>query len=458
MRRDALRIWRAGVAAVDAERLAREFISVDGPALRLGDETIELAAIRRIEVVGAGKAAAGMVAGVEAALGPEVLAAKQVSGWVNAPADCVRPTAAIHLHPARPAGVNEPTAEGVRGAKEILRRVAALGPRDLCMVLLSGGGSALLPAPRPPVSLDDKRAITRFLSAAGALIEELNCVRSWISDIKGGGLARASRAGRLECLILSDVMGDPLEIIASGPTTPTRSTPADALAVLERFGARGLAPASVFTALEARSGPGSDLSARESSSPSRVRNTILGNNAIAVDAAGLEAERLGYSHAMQSAARGEGLAEGVGERLAAVGLAMRGGPGPDCLISGGEPVAKLAPIEIRGRGGRNQQLALAALERLAGRWPSGVLLLSAGTDGEDGPTDAAGAWVDDEIIAAARSRGLDAAEALRRNDAYTFFNAAGGLLKTGPTHTNVCDLRVVLVDRVELADRAKPIR
>jgi len=455
MRRDALRIWGAGVAAVDATRLVREFLAVEGDQLRLGDETLELGRLRRIEVVGAGKAGAGMALGVEAALGPDVMAAKQVDGWVNVPADCVRPTAKIRLCAARPAGVNEPRPEGVAGAREILRRVASLGPEDLCLCLISGGGSALLPAPRPPVTLADKLAVTRFLSAAGAAIEELNIVRSQLSEIKAGGLARACRAGRLVTMILSDVMGDPIEIIASGPTVACRATPNDALEVLRRRGANGPEFERVIAALERCRATPTSPKVASGGQACAVTNAISGNNALAIDAAGLEAERLGYSHAMTSAAGGEGIADEVGAKLADLALAMRRDAGPDCLVSGGEPVARLAPPEIRGRGGRNQQLALAALCRLAPSWPSGALVLSGGTDGEDGPTDAAGAWVDDEVVAAARRLGLDPEDHLRRNDAYTFFEQTASLIKTGPTHTNVCDVRVVLVDRIEL-DRRLP--
>ncbi len=456
MRRDALAIWRAGVAAVDASRLVLEFVRVAGRKLHLGDESIELSSVRKIEVIGAGKAGAGMAAGLEAALGTELLAEKQVSGWINVPADCLRPLSAIHLHAARPAGVNEPRPEGVAGAEEILRRVAALGPDDLCVCLISGGGSALLPAPIEGISLADKLAVTRFLSGAGATINELNAVRSQLSRMKGGGLARATRAGRLVTLILSDVLGDPLDVIASGPTTPSRATASDALDVLQRFAARGNVPESVFALLEAqrdRPPPGDAAVKNQGRAATIVQNIVIGSNAVAVDAAGLEAERRGYSHAMTSARESEGLADSLGQQLAEIGLDMRKRQGPDCLVSGGEPVVRLAPAAERGRGGRNQQLALAALERLAGQWPSGVLVLSGGTDGEDGPTDAAGAWVDDDVMAQVRAAGFDVAEHLRRNDAYPVFEAVDGLIKTGPTHTNVCDLRVVLVDRIELAGR-----
>jgi hydroxypyruvate reductase len=172
---------------------------------------------------------------------------------------------------------------------------------------------------------------------------------------------------------------------------------------------------------------------------------VIGNNAVAVDAAGQEAVRRGYSPAMSAARALEGPAEEVGRHLAEMALAMRATRGPDCLISGGEPVVQLVPAAQRGLGGRNQQLVLAALERLGGE-TEGIVILSGGTDGEDGPTDAAGAVVDARIAVAARERGLDIGDHLRRNDAYRFFESVGGLIKTGPTHTNVCDVRVVLVD------------
>ena len=185
-----------------------------------------------------------MADAVEKTLGPRLMAEKQLTGWVNVPADCVRPLQRIHLHAARPAGVNEPTPEGVAGAEQILRLVESLGPDDLCLCLISGGGSALMPAPVEGISLADKLAVTRHLSAAGANIEQLNTVRKQLSRLKGGGLLRACRAGRLVSLIISDVLGDPLDIIASGPTVPDSSTPQEALDVLDRFGAReaGISP------------------------------------------------------------------------------------------------------------------------------------------------------------------------------------------------------------------------
>lgn len=456
LREDALAIWHAGLAAVAADRLVHAAVEREGDLFFIADEEpIDLARVRHIAVVGAGKAGAGMAAAVEEILGPELLAKKRVTGRVNVPADCVRELQTIHLHAARPAGRNEPTVEGLAGSEEILRMVGGLSDEDLCLALISGGGSALLPAPVAGVSLEDKLAVTRFLSAAGANIVELNTVRKQLSRIKGGGLARACRAGRLVTLVISDVLGDPLELIGSGPTVADTSTPADALAILERFGARREGKlAAVVRYLEAAAQGGSRTPRDESLARALVSSIhVIGNNATAVDAAGIEAVERGYSPALDAATAPEGQAEDVGRHLADLARAMRERPGPDCLVSGGEPVVTLAPEAERGRGGRNQQLALAALERLGVGGLEGMALVAGGTDGEDGPTDAAGAVTDGEIAERAHRSGLNTADYLRRNDAYAFFERTGGLIKTGPTHTNVGDLRVVVIDRVELVTR-----
>ncbi|MEX0643326.1 MAG: DUF4147 domain-containing protein [Pirellulales bacterium] len=454
LRADAEQIWRAGVAAVQPARLIREHVRVEGDMLHLGDELISLRQVGRIVIVGAGKAAGAMAVALEDVLGQQQLAAKDVTGWVNVPDDCVVPTVRVHLHASRPAGVNEPRAEGVEGTLRMLELVGSLNSADVCFCVLSGGGSALLPAPVPEISLDDKIRVTRLLSAAGANIEQLNTVRRQLSQIKGGGLARACRAGQLITLIISDVLGDPLEAIASGPTVRSTTSASDALDVLAELKLLNEPTIAGVVEYLRRGGQGSFATedARSKSEPAIVKdfhrlcvNQIIGNNATAVDAAGMEAERLGYSHAMISAIAPEGPAEEVGRHLAEMAARMRRDTGPDCLISGGEPTVTLIDESRRGQGGRNQQLALAALECLGDC--QNIALLSAGTDGEDGPTDAAGAFVTDNIVRAARERGLNPQEYLSRNDAYHFFAATGGLFITGPTHTNVCDLRVVLVDQ-----------
>lgn len=447
LRDDALAIWHSAVDRVRADRLVRESVQVQGGLLHIGQQCFDLRNIRRLIVVGAGKAGAGMAAGLEETLGPDIAQQKQLEGWVNVPADCMRSLSYIRLHPARPAGINEPTEAGVYGAEQIVRLVASAGPEDLCLCLLSGGASALLPLPRQGISLADKQAVTRHLSAAGANIAELNTVRKQLSRIKGGGLARLCRAGWLITLVISDVLGDPLDVIGSGPTVPDLSTPADALAVLARYGAHAAGiPQRVFDVLRA------PCSTPE---PPRchVEHLIIGNNALAADAAGREAVRLGYEPVVTSATQLEGEAEQVGRQLAQQALSMAEG-GPNCLVSGGEPVVRLVPAQKRGRGGRNQQLVLAAMLEVMrasmqtgeGRWPP-LILLSGGTDGEDGPTDAAGALADAEVYERICKLGLDPASHLARNDAYPLFDAAGGLIKTGPTHTNVCDVRVALWGR-----------
>jgi glycerate 2-kinase len=427
-------------------------VRVEEHWLHFGDDpAIDLNRVGRIAVVGAGKAGAGMAEALEHALGPTWSAAKQLTGWVNVPDDCVRRLKHIHLHGARPAGRNEPTPEGLAGSEEMLRIVGSLAGDDLCIALISGGGSALLPAPVEGITLVDKLAVTRHLSAAGANIQQLNIVRKQLSRIKGGGLARACQAGRLIALIISDVPGDPLDVISSGPTVADRSTPEEALAVLQQFDPDGTAiPANVYEylnrAVRDRGFPTVRPRPRDDRTPS-VTIIVIGNNATAVDAAGVEAERLGYSHAMTSATKPEGPVEAIGRHLADMALSMRDTQGPDCLISGGEGTVQLIDEAHRGVGGRNQQLALAALIRLAEHDPRGIAIVSAGTDGEDGPTDAAGAVVDEMVIAQAKRLRLDATDFLRRNDAYNFFRPLDALIKTGPTHTNVCDVRVVVVDR-----------
>jgi len=454
LRSDALRIWQAGLRAVRSPRLVFEALEVADGALRIGEELIDLDSIDRIAVVGGGKAAAGMARAVEQALGPRLLREKQVAGWVNVPEDCLLDTERIRLQPARPAGVNEPTEAGIAGVREMLKLVDGLKPRDLCLCLISGGGSALLPAPIDGFSLQEKIELTREMSARGATIEQMNAVRRALSAVKGGGLARACGAGRLVSLILSDVAGDDLAAIASGPTVLRPSSPDVALCTLQSLelvdhpGGRRAAELLRQRLRQQwpENGPDEPTNEQLTSRGCRLTNVIIGNNATAVDAAGMEAERLGYSHAMISANAPEGLAEEVAHGLVAVARRMRReSGGPDCLISGGEPTVRLAPASVRGRGGRNQQLCLAALAELRD-W-RGLALIAGGTDGEDGPTDAAGACVDEHIAQEVERLGLNPAEYLARNDAFTFFERAGGLLKTGPTHTNVGDLRVLTVAR-----------
>ena len=443
LRDDAVAIWQAGVDAVRAERLIGDVLSLAGDELSICGERFPVATLRQIAVVGAGKAGAGMAAAVEQALGEQLLREK-VIGWVNVPADCVRPLQKIHLHAARPAGVNEPTVEGVEGAERILSIVGNLTPQDLCLVLISGGGSALLPAPKPPVTLADKQAVTRFLMHNGATINELNAVRKRLSRIKGGGLVRACRAGRTIALIISDIVGDPLDMIASGPTLADPTTDAEALAVLQKLKASPPdVPQSVFEYLE----HATQQPSAEEPFPNNVANHIIGNNAKALTAAATEATRRGY-RVVSLGSENCGEANQEGRELAGRCRVLR----PDrtaelpvCLLSGGEPVVRLAATNKPRRGGRNQQLVLAAIDTLQDEGMEHMVILSGGTDGEDGPTDAAGALADTLVLDRARQKSLECKPYLEINDAYTYFEQVDGLIKTGPTHTNVMDLRVALV-------------
>lgn len=445
-------IWRAGVQAVDSQVLVEQSISVTAEALTVAGVAIPRDQLRRIEVVGAGKAGAGMAAGAEKGLAAIPI---PLSGWVNVPADCVRPLRSITLHPARPAGLNEPTPAGVAGSEEILRRVSALGPGDLCLVLISGGGSALLPAPIEGISLEDKTTTIRRMSLSGAGIEDLNCVRRQLSRIKGGGLARACGAQWLITLVISDVIGDPLEVIASGPTIDFPPEPERAWELLRRYapGLEGI-PSAVVQVLQAQIHKSRSRSAPPTVSQRHV--AIIGNNETSVRAAERAARERGLTVRVTGIGQA-GQAGEVGRELADQCLELQPQiPAPLCLISGGEPVVRVEKRPGPQKGGRNQELALSSLCRLIETQTHGITILSGGTDGEDGPTDAAGAIADDIVIQSSASQNLDPRPFLDQHNSYEFFERAGGLLKTGPTHTNVMDLRVALIEPLPAKHGSQP--
>ena len=453
LREHAETIWRAGVAAVDSSVAVRRHISCDGKTLRIADVEFSRSEIGHFEIIGAGKAGAGMAAGAESAL-LEHLPASKISGWVNVPADCVRPLQRIHLHAARPAGINEPTSEGVEGTNEILRRTSSLKQNDVCLVLLSGGASALLCSPVPQLSLADKLVVTRSLASSGAPIHELNLVRTQLSQVKGGRLAAASTAGTMIALIISDVIGDPLEVIGSGPTTSAPSRADQALEILQRRRLLQTIPPDVLSFLESRRG----IQA-ESPATTAAQNVIVASNRIAIQAAAARATELGYRvESLGSENAGDAAAEGreLMQKLLAA-RSQRRIEAPLCILSGGEPTVdlrntndpasptKTSPFDS-AKGGRNQELVLAAVTQNPNPadW-QGIALLSGGTDGEDGPTDAAGAVADADLVAQMSLKKANPSASLAAHDSYHFFDAVDGLLKTGPTHTNVMDLRVGLV-------------
>ena len=441
-RRDALKIWQAGVAAVDSKRLVQNSIQVDDVKIVVSGAEWHPNDSSRVCVVGAGKAGAGMAVGVEDAFGEKWR--PRISGWVNVPEDCVRSLNSIHLHGARPAGVNEPTEAGVAGTEEILRCVGELNENDLCVVLISGGGSALLPAPISGIRLEEKQQITRELSAAGATIQELNCLRRALSRVKGGGLLRACRVGTLVSLIISDVIGDPLETIASGPTVNVSPDPMAALTVLQKYGLEK-SQSSVIELLSEQS-----QKPKQHTDPLTLQysNHIIGNNQTAVEVAVSKAKKLGYTVCgFEFDQPGEANEFGYNFAKRCLEVRDKAQPGEKlCLISGGEPTVQLAKTNGEQKGGRNQQLVLSAAKVLDSNNDTSVTILSGGTDGEDGPTDAAGAWIDSELLKVANNRSLVIDDYLAVNNSYRYFEAIDGLIKTGPTHTNVMDLRVALIE------------
>jgi hydroxypyruvate reductase/glycerate 2-kinase len=431
---DALTIWHAAVNAVRPGDLLLAHVRKDD---RLWQT---VAAAKRVLVVGAGKAGAAMAQALEAALGEHI---NKVTGIVNVPADAVCPLKRIVLHAARPPASNHPTADGVRGAEKMLALLGSAGPEDIAICLISGGGSALLPAPAG-VSLEDKQMITKLLHACGATILEMNAVRKHLSRVKGGRLAQAFRGRDLFSLIVSDVVGDPLDVIASGPTAADPSTFADALVVIDRYGLKSTIPPAVVSHLER--GAAGQIPETLKRLPTNVHNVILGNNAAALRAATAKAEALGY-RVLNLGAFVEGETRHVATAAVGVVRSIRtdGLPvaPPACVLIGGETTVTLGTDA--GKGGRNQEFVLAALHKLGEEGMRGVAVLSGGTDGEDGPTDAAGAVIDESTWAAIRARGLEVASHLDRHDAYPLFDAVGGLVRTGLTHTNVMDVRVLLV-------------
>jgi glycerate 2-kinase len=454
-RADLAHVVEAAIAAVKPERLVPGRIACRGGELLLDGaafpEAVSLGG--RIVVIGGGKAAAGMAAAVEVVLAPAVAAGVDVQGLVSVPEGCGRTLTRVEVRETRPAGVNLPTQAAVAATAEMREAVARLGPDDLAIVLVTGGGSALLEEPRDGVALADLIAVTRVLAAAGADIRELNVVRQALSRVKAGGLARACGAGRLVALVLSDVIGDPLDLIASGPCMPVAADPAAALAILRRHAAVDAVPEVTRSLDRAVAQPPAAAACGAWTTPAgcRVSHVLLGSNATAVEAAAVAARAIGYDVTMRHAVPTTETAESVGRRLAveAVGLhaaTVRDGR-PRAVIEGGEAV--VAVPRDHGMGGRNQQTVVAAAARwreAGSDWPRGLVIASLGTDGEDGPTDAAGGFVDAET--AARLGGDEAlARAITRCDAYPVLAAAGGLIRMGPTGTNVADVRIVLAGR-----------
>jgi len=421
LRRQALAIFKAALAAANPEAaVARQLARED------------FAGYRAIYVVGAGKAGVAMARATERVLGRRI-----TRGLLNVKSGSGARLRRIELHES---GHPVPDARGMEGARRIVEMASEAGADDLVLCLISGGASALLPLPADPVTLDEKQETTKLLLACGASIHEINAVRKHISQIKGGQLARWAYPARVLTLLLSDVIGDDLDVIGSGPTAPDASTFARARAILEKYGIFGRVPGPVRARIEqGERGEVAETPKQGDRIFGRVRNVIIGSNRQAVDAAAVRARELGFRTLVLSTFV-EGETREIGRMHAAIAkeIVHAGRPAkpPACIITGGETTVTLRGD---GLGGRNQELVLAAAMDIAGL--RNVLVLSAGTDGSDGPTDAAGATADGRTL----GRDPRAAEFLARNDSYHYFKGLGDLIVTGPTHTNVMDVRLILV-------------
>lgn len=435
LRKHAAAIFRAALQAADPQEAVRRHLRLEGETLRAGKRRYRLRDYRRVRVIGAGKASAAMAKAVEQVLGRRI-----EDGLVNVKYGHIAKLRRVELNEC---GHPVPDDAGIRGAARIFEMAAEASVDDLLICVMSGGGSALLPLPAEGITLDEKQATTKLLLACGANIHEINAVRKHISRIKGGQLARAAAPAQVISLLLSDVIGDDLDVIGSGPTAPDASTFARAGEILSKYGIFERVPAAVRARLER--GIGGELEDTPKNLDN-VQNLVVGSNLLAVDAAAQTAKELGYRTLVLSTFI-EGETRDVARMHAAIAkeIAHNGRPlrRPACVITGGETTVTLRGD---GKGGRNQEFVLAAAMDLAGM--PGVVVLSGGTDGTDGPTDAAGAIADGQSIARAEAAGLKAQDFLARNDAYHFFSPLGDLLLTGPTNTNVMDVRILLAGPV----------
>ncbi|MCD6569238.1 MAG: glycerate kinase [Deltaproteobacteria bacterium] len=437
MRKHALDIFKASIDSVNPRVAVHRALIREGDVIRVGGHRLDLNSYERIIVVGAGKASAAMTEAVEEILGDEISKGLVVVKYGYG--------LKLNIVGIKEAGHPIPDNAGLKGAREIVELLGKCGERDLVISLISGGGSALLPLPVNGISLDEKQRVTQVLLGCGASIHELNTVRKHLSLTKGGGLARAAFPATVINLMLSDVVRDDMDVIASGPFVPDRSTFADALAIIGRYKISPQFPGKVLDYLIR----GSKGEVPETPKPgdhafSKVINFIVGSNIIACKAAGDKARQLGYSTLILSSMI-EGNTADVAHAHAGIAfeIARSGNPiqSPACIISGGETTVM---VQGSGLGGRNQEFALFCAKYIAGLHKN-IVILSGGTDGTDGPTDAAGGIVDPYTEQRGRKKGLDIERTLNENDAYHYLEATGDLIKTGPTLTNVMDIHLILV-------------
>ena len=437
LRQSARLIWEAALSAANPATCIRQFLQINNGSLVVAGKNTPIKG--RVLVIGAGKATARMAQVVEEILGDYVTGGLIVTKYGHA-----LPLRRIRLIEA---GHPIPDAEGIRGVQETRDLLKNLSEEDIVLCLISGGGSALWPAPAEGITLQMKQDVTQALLRAGATIRELNAVRKHLSEIKGGQLARLAFPARVISLIMSDVIGDPIDFIASGPTAPDTTSFSEALAIIQKYGAR--IPEAVLDRLD----QGAKGRIPETPKPAetifqRVENHIVANNRLLVDAAAEKARELKFN-TMILATEIEGEAKEVGGVFAAMAreIGNRSNPirTPACILAAGETTVS---VRGTGSGGRNQEMALACAIAMAARSsPAPACFASVATDGTDGPTNAAGGLVDESTCARGLELGLTPAKFLAANDSYHFLQATGDLIVTGPTQTNLMDLQILLVSR-----------
>jgi glycerate-2-kinase len=413
-------------------------VKVKRSELQIGALSFKLSEFRRVLVIGGGKATAGMALEIE-----KILDGWITGGSVNIPA-YTKPWPKGKQIKFNPASHPVPSEDGVRGVKNMLRLVGQPSADDLVICLISGGGSALMPLPSTGIPLSDKQKTTSLLLKSGAKIDEINAVRKHLSDFKGGRLAEKLHPATLLSLIISDVVGDMLESIASGPTVPDDTTYGDAYTILQEHGLWRTVPSSVRKRIQkGKEGKLPETPKGSSGIFKRVHNILVGTSKESCEAAAEALKKRGY-HSMILSSRLQGESREVGKVLASVCVNIHENQlpvaPPAAVVAGGETTVT---VHGKGRGGRNQELVLSAASSIRGI--PGILVASIGTDGVDGPTDAAGAVADGTTVERGLKKGMDTDTFLRENDSYSLFNKLNDLIITGPTGTNVNDILIAIV-------------
>ena len=431
-------IFRAGIAAVLPDKLIREWVHLQDSSLIIGHLKFDLSSIKNIYVIGAGKASALMAKEVDAILGNQIAEGHVITKYGHG-CDLKYITLTEAGHPT-------PDANGVKGTSELLRIAKRAADDDLVLCLLSGGGSALMADYPDGAQLGDLIKVNQLLVNCGADITEINTVRKHLSKVKGGQLAREVHPAQMVSFILSDVIGDPLDVIASGPSVADSSTFQDVLEVIEKFSLEpDIPPVLLKHLIEGVAGRIPETPKYGDPIFDRVHNAIIGNCSMALEASLKKACDLGLDTKIATTPL-SGDSALMAKTILNDALVIQRDPAIAknvCLLFGGETTIK---VTGSGLGGRNQHLALAAAIELENK--PGITLLSAGTDGTDGPTNATGAAVDSQTIAQAKAKGIDANRYLEEFDSYHFFKKAGGHIITGPTTTNVMDMVVVIVEKI----------